>query len=147
MPEPCKTALPEELLSGYLDGALTQGEEQRVRIHLEDCEPCRLLFEDLAKLREATMSTQFETPRDDQWREAPRGGVSRLSFGLGWLLLGVWVLGLAGVALWQLATGPEGLGEKLLIFGGLSGFGLLVLSVVLDRIRTYRTDRYRRVEK
>lgn len=147
MAEPCKNGPPEELLSGYLDGALTQGEEQRIRLHLEDCRPCRQLFKDLSTLREATMSTDFEVPRDDQFREAPRGGLSRLSFSLGWLLIGIWVLAFGVFFLWQLLTSPDGLIEKLMIFGLFSGIGLLVLSVLLDRIRTYKTDRYRGVEK
>jgi hypothetical protein len=37
--------------------------------------------------------------------------------------------------------------EKTLIFGGLAAFGLIFLSVLLDRIKTARTDRYREVEK
>jgi len=37
--------------------------------------------------------------------------------------------------------------EKLLIFGGLTAFGLLFLSVLIDRIKAARTDRYWGVEK
>ena len=44
---------PEELLSGYLDGALTQQEEQRVRLHLERSPEARAMLEDLAALRSA----------------------------------------------------------------------------------------------
>ena len=33
MPEPCGRAFDEALLSGYLDDALVQGDEQRVRVH------------------------------------------------------------------------------------------------------------------
>ena len=31
----------EALISGYLDGELTQGDAQRVRVHLEDCAVCQ----------------------------------------------------------------------------------------------------------
>ena len=41
MPEPCGRTFDGALLSGFLDGALTQADEQRVRVHLEDCETCR----------------------------------------------------------------------------------------------------------
>ena len=73
LPAPCGRRFPEELLSGYLDRALTQGEEQRVRVHVEDCAACRTLLDELAALRETAMTTRFQIPPDDQWDdgEAP----------------------------------------------------------------------------
>jgi len=143
----CGRRFDEELLSGYLDGALTQGERQRVRLHLEDCPACRAELAEMTDLREAAMSTRFALPADDQWNEAPRGAVSRLSRGTGWLLVVVWIVAVAGFALWELATGPASLVEKLLVFAGLSGAALLFVSVLVDRLRTWPVDRYRRVPK
>ena len=40
----------EALLSGYLDSELTQGDEQRVRLHLEGCAACKSEIEELRKL-------------------------------------------------------------------------------------------------
>ena len=73
MPEHCGRTFDDALLSGYLDHALTQADEQRVRIHLEDCATCRMQMAQLAQLREVTMSTEFNVPSDDQWS----GGASR----------------------------------------------------------------------
>ena len=87
MSEACNRPFDEALLTGYLDQALTQESEQRVRLHLEDCAECRSLVDDLAAMREVTMTTQFQVPTDDQWSEAPRGPLSGLAFGLGWLIL------------------------------------------------------------
>ena len=144
---PCGRRFAEELLSGYLDRALTQGDEQRVRLHLEDCPECRTRVREMSDLREITMSTRFEVPADDQWDERPRGGVSRWSRGLGWLLLIVWIVAVAGFAFWQVATGPESLLVKTLVFGGVSGVVLLFLSILVDRLRTLPGDRYRGVSK
>jgi len=93
------------------------------------------------------MTTQFKTPADDAWDERPRGMASTLSFGAGWILVAVWLAGITGFWLWQLATGPDDLLAKVLIFSGLSAVGLLFLSVLIDRIKTYGTDRYRKVQK
>ena len=84
MPEQCDRRFDEVLLTGYLDDALVQGDEQRVRVHLEDCTSCRTLVEELAAAREATMSSTFDTPRDHEWPEMPRTGASRLAHRLGW---------------------------------------------------------------
>lgn len=137
----------ETLLSGYLDGELTQGEAQRVRIQLENDPEARRLYEEMRRMREATMTTGFAVPDDDQWDERPRGGLSLVSRGLGWLVVVVWLVAVSGFALWQLATAPEALWAKLFAFGAVAGFGLLLLSVLLDRLRAAPADRYRRVLK
>lgn len=137
----------QTLLSGHLDGELTQADEQRVRIHLEDCTSCRAVYVELEQLREATMTTRLDQPRDLEWDERPRGVFSGLSRGLGWLILIVWGVVTTGFGLWQLATGPENLMEKLIVFGGLSGLALLFVSIIVDRIRAAQTDRYRGVKK
>ena len=87
MPEQCGRTFDEVLLSGYLDDALVQGDEQRVRVHLEDCATCRTLVEELAAVREATMSSTFDIPRDHEWPEMPRTEASRLAHRLGWPLV------------------------------------------------------------
>lgn len=66
------TPFPEELLSGYLDGALTQQEEQRVSLHVEGSPQARALLAELAALRQASRTTDFEPVEDRQWCEAPR---------------------------------------------------------------------------
>ena len=147
MPEPCGRTFDGALLSGFLDGALTQADEQRVRVHLEDCETCRVQVEQMRRFREVIMSTQFEVPPDDQWSEQPRSAASRLSFGAGWTIVAVWALALVGYAAWELWTSDEPLVGKLIVFGGWTGLGLLLLGVLLDRLKAMKTDRYREVEK
>ena len=143
----CGRTFDEALLTGYLDGVLTQADRQRVRLHLEECVDCRRLIDEMSETREATMTTRFELPADDQWNEAPRGLASRLSAGLGWTLLLVWLVGMAGLLVGHIWSDEMPLIEKLLIFGGLSGIVLLFLSALIDRLKTMRTDPYRRVQK
>ena len=147
MTDDVRHAVPPEKLSGYLDGELTQQEGQQVRLHLEQCASCRAEFEEMQRLREVAMSTHFSVPTDDQWDERPQSGASKLSFGVGWIVLTVWLVGVFGFALGSLWSDTQSLGERLLVFGGLSGVALLFLSVLLDRMKNYSTDRYRRVKK
>lgn len=147
MTERCPTSFDQSLISGFLDRELTQAHDQRVRLHLEECAQCRALFEELQTMREAAMSTRFVEPSDDQWNERPRGPTSHISRSVGWVLAIVWLVVIAGYGIWQALTSPEGLFEKLLLVGGLAAFGLLFLSVLVDRIKSARTDRYREVEK
>ncbi len=156
MPEKsCDRSFDEALLTGYVDQALTQSDEQRVRVHLEQCPKCRTQVRDMKQLRETTMGSTFETPRDDQWSEAPRTGASWTFSRIGWMLVILWAVGVAGYALWEVWIRPtlwagsldEPLGRKLAVFSGVLGFGLLFASVLLDRLKSFKTDRYREVRK
>lgn len=143
----CPRGFPEELITGYLDRALSQGQDQRVRLHLEDCEHCHRLYHEMQELREVTMSTRFAVPPDDQWREIPRGSTSHFLRGTGWMLVLVWLAAAGVYGLWLLITAPGHALEKAFIFTGLSGAGMLFLSILLDRLKVLKTDRYRGVER
>ena len=147
MPEPCGRTFDEALLSGYVDRALVQRDEQRVRVHLEQCAVCRAVVEDLRAAREATMTSEFLTPRDDEWSETPRTESSRMLVGLGWPLVTAWAVLMIGYALWESWHETENLVERLLLLGGATGFGLLFFGVLLDRLKAAKTDRYREVRK
>ena len=147
MAESCPVRFDETLISGHLDGELTQAAEQRVRIHLEDCDHCRTVLGELLTLRKTTMSTEFHQPDDSQWDERPQSGVSLVMRGAGWILAIVWAVLIAGYGLWQFWQGSANLVERVLVFGGLSALALLFTSVLLDRLWAARTDPYREVEK
>jgi predicted anti-sigma-YlaC factor YlaD len=147
MPEACGRRFDEALLSGFVDGELTQADEQRVRVHVEDCAVCRTTVDEMSRLKEVTMSSQFRMPADDQWSEAPRGAASGLAFGVGWLLIVVYLVGVTAFGLWQFWTSDEPILGKLVAVAVPSGFVLLFLSVLIDRLKAMRTDRYRRVQR
>lgn len=139
--------LDEALISGYLDGELSQGEAQRVRIHLEDCARCRQTANELSTLKEATMGSRFQVPPDTQWDEAPRGRTSRLLRNAGLLVGLAWMVGLGLWLMWDLAHDPEALPGLLIVGGLILPAGLILASVLIDRRREIKTDRYRRVQK
>jgi len=147
MPEPCGRTFDEALLSGYVDRALVQRDEQRVRVHLEHCATCRAVVEDLRAVREATMTSEFLTPRDDEWSETPRTESSRMLVGLGWPLVTAWAVLMIGYALWEGWHETENFVERLLLVGGVTGFAMLFFGALLDRLKAVKTDRYREVHK
>ena len=147
MADRCSTTFNEALISGHLDGELTQAAEQRVRIHLEDCEHCRALLAELQVLRAATISTEFHQPDDSQWDESPRSGLSLLARRTGWVVAIIWAVFLASFALWHFWQGSANLVERILVFGGLSAVALLFTSVLIDRLRAAANDPYREVQK
>lgn len=97
-------------------------------------------------MREAARTTTFEQPSDEQWDESPRGWPSRLSRSLGWTLLCLWLVALVGFGLWRVAV-EQSPWAQLVVFGFLSGMALLFSSILLDRLRVLKTDRYRRIRR
>ncbi len=136
----------EALISGFLDGELTQADMQRVRVHLQDCAECRATADELSRLRETTMGSQFQLPPDTGWEEAPRGGTSRLLRSAGIVIGLAWIVGVLAFILVEMAN-EDDLAGLLFIGGLLLAGGLLTGSVLLDRRAELRNDRYRRVKK
>lgn len=137
-----------QMLSAYLDGELTQGGMQRVRVHLEDCESCRRSLEDMARLQELTRELAFAEPPEARMKELEKSLSVQAPRRLGWVFV------VAGLAAW-LAYGtvtyvrhwrPPTM-EELLASAVVTGFVLLLVSVVVERLRQLPHDKYRRIEK
>ncbi len=143
----CTRSFDEELISGYIDGALPQVDAQRVRLHVEDCGACRTLYEELRTLRETARSTRFDGPGDDEWPELPKTRPGRLSMSVGWVVLIAWLLVTSGLALYRFLIHAQDPLEIFLMLGLPGGVLLLGLSVLMDRLKELKTDRYRGVHR
>ncbi|GAB4236260.1 MAG: hypothetical protein Kow00109_09750 [Acidobacteriota bacterium] len=138
----------EVLLSGYLDGELTQQQSQRVELHLAECERCRQVLEELQEARRAAASLVLPEPAEREWKQMEATILERRTRRLGWLILLVWAVVTLAYGLFHVAVSPtEPLLAKILVFAFFLGMGLLFFSVLSERIRTRKTDRYRGVEK
>jgi len=143
----CARSFDEALLTGYLDHALPQRQAQRVRLHLEDCPPCRKFYDELGTLRQAALTTRFATPEDEVWPELPQTRTSWFSRSTGWLLMVAWLMVTGGLSLWHYLEKSHDPLEVFITFGLPSAFLLLFISVLLDRLRDLKTDRYRGVHR
>lgn len=135
----------EALLSGYVDGMLTQSERQRVELELARSESARRTLEQLQAIRNAARGSRFKVPEDRSWDERPRTRVSAWGRSLGWITVSAWALGLVALGIIELLH-RGGLGGTLML-GGVAGVALLFGSVLADRLRDLPNDRYRRVLK
>lgn len=136
----------EDLFSGYLDDVLTQADRQKVRVRLESCSACRQLLDELRTIRENARTTRFRPPREAVAAERPRGLLSSVLRSTGWLVLIVWFV--MNIALIFFLDIQEDAGFVRLIVGAsLLGWTLLLASVLVDRIRERKTDRYRGVAR
>jgi len=136
-----------ELLSGFLDGELTQQDHQRVRLHCEACDDCRTALEEFRAMRERVGQARLSELDQDVWRETMDDTTVKASRGIGWLLLiGGGLLG-AGFVVYNFLTGPQlSVFEKTVIGGIYGGLLLLFVSVLRQRLIERKTDKYKDVE-
>jgi len=137
-----------ELLSGYLDNELTQGDHQRVDVHLRRCDKCRQLLDDMTKLRGAVALSQSRPQLEDQrWEQIVNDLPTRASQSLGWILLITGAVTLLGLAIWEFAIDDDvTLPVKLAVAGLWFGLLFLFLSVLRQRLLSWKTDKYKDVK-
>jgi anti-sigma factor RsiW len=87
-----------KLLSGYIDGELTQQQRQRVEVHCSDCAECERELEALASLRREIGVSELSQFGEDTWRETMADTTTKAARGIGWLLLIGGAMAAAGVA-------------------------------------------------
>lgn len=147
MTQTCERAFDEVLLSGYLDHALNQAEAQKIRIHLEDCADCNSLYMELETLRAAAKGTSFKAPDETDWPELPQTRLSWFSRSIGWVVMISWLVVITGLALYRFLTTAGDPLEVFLVLGLPGAFVLLFCSVLLDRLRDLKSDRYRGIQR
>jgi len=134
-----------ELLSGYIDGELTQQDQQRVRLHCENCADCRRGLEELRTLRETMGKSKLSKVPQNVWRETMDDTAVKATRGIGWVLF---IGGLLLVAGYFVVTViPElSLLEALIVGGFYGGMLLLFISVLRQRLIERKSDKYKDVE-
>jgi len=136
-----------ELLSGYLDGELTQQQRQRVDIHCDTCTECKKNLEELRALRESIGKSRLSEIDQDVWREMMDDTTVRTSRGIGWLLFLGGVLVAMGIGVYEFVIASSlGLVEKLIVGATYGGLAVLFFSVLRQRLIERKTDKYKDVE-
>jgi anti-sigma factor RsiW len=144
MPGACEEY--EVLISGRIDGELGEDERSRLEAHLEGCSVCR---RELAHLERLAIGTSrllnVDEPPDEVWDAFLDGVYNRAERQTGWILVIVGVLGLsiAGITFFELHPAISPL-TKILLTVPAVGLLILFLSVLRQRMRAAKTDRYSR---
>ena len=140
----------DALLSAYVDGELDAGDVARVEARLADDADARREVQRLRRLKELTGNLRLKDAPPEAWEDFWQSAYNRSERSLGWLLLGLAVLVLAGwgaTVLLRAVLGAEGLSPllKAAVIAGVAGGGLLLVSVVRERIYARSRTRYKDV--
>ena len=136
-----------DMLSGYVDGELTQQQRQLVTIHCRDCKRCQQDLDELKDLRERIAGSILSEIGEDKWRESMPETVVQNTRSIGWILFLGGLLIIASIAVVGFLFSDEiSAGMKLLIVTIYGGLGLLFVSVLRQRLIERKTDKYKDVE-
>jgi hypothetical protein len=135
------------LLSGFVDGELTQQQRQFVSLHCDGCETCREELARLKEVRERVGKAALSEAGEDKWRETMDDSTVQITRGIGWLIFIIGLLAIAGIGLIAFIYSNElSIGMKLIFVGIYGGLALLLISVLRQRLIERKTDKYKDVE-
>ena len=144
-PEPT----PDQLLAmAYVDGELDDGARAELEGRLAN-EPALLReVAELKRLEVIARQTAPPEPIDHEWKRLEQEVIHSGGHFLGFLLVVLGTLGLAGWGMLEVFADDElGLVPKLLIGTTIGGFALLFLVILRARLRTLPYDPYTEVKR
>jgi anti-sigma factor RsiW len=133
-----------ELITGYVDNELTQQQRQRVSVHMERCDSCRSLCEEINAMKDAITKLPYPSVDQQRLNELMEERTSKQLAILGWVGL---IVGLSGLFIWHLVVlwGNPSVATALVTLLEASGV-LLLASVLRQRLIARKTDRYKDVD-
>lgn len=136
------------MLVGLLDGELSPQEAAEVNEHLARCAGCRREYDQLRETSGKLEALTFSEPDDEMLRRLWRSPFSRLSRIGGLVLVIGGYAALIAFALFQFFTSDtEETWNKLSITAIGIGFLILLIHVIRERLKTYKNDPYREIER
>lgn len=136
------------LLMGLIDDELTSEEAGDVNSHLIKCEACRKEYEELKETGASIGKASFIEPQDEVlsrlWK-SPYSRFAKLS-GL-FLVIAGWI-SLVMYGLVQAIRSPdEPVFTRVAVAALIIGFIVLLLTVIRERIHSYKSDPYKEVKR
>lgn len=137
----------KKLLMGLLDNELSRKEKTSLEIHLKECLECRRELKEFERVKGVVKSMKYKELPDEVWEKYWSKVYNRLERGLGWILvsIGAMILLFYGgfKAIEELVKDPTiAVFLKVAILILLVGLVILFVSVVRERIFTYKRDKY-----
>ena len=138
----------DKMLSAYLDGELTQQEQQRVRVYVEESEEAAEELRQLRELKKLTSELAFAAPPDDRLDELAKSLSVEAPRKAGWALLSAGVVAIIVMISVQVVTIPHVPWWAKVFYGTMAaGFVLVLGSVLRQRSLEAPHDRYRGVKR
>ena len=134
-------------LMAYLDGEMDGAERETFEKEIASDPDLRRMAEEFGALINRANSLQLEEPPEEVWDNYWDEVHGRMGRRFGWVFMALGGLALAGLGLWKYLSSPH---PPLLNWGlglGALGTGILLVTVLRERLREMKHDRYRKVKR
>jgi len=133
-----------EKLSGYIDGELTQQQSQQVRLHIDNCDSCSKLQNELIEMQSDIKTLKAADCEEAALEKIMQDLGAQKSQQWGWMFIIIGSLLMMAYSFFQFIVSTEMHSfEKIII--GLLGVGglLLFVSVLKQRLIAMKNDKYK----
>jgi len=140
------------LMEKHLEGELTKAEQQDFENLLESNTALKKEFEEQKRIKEVIKTMKMKNPSSELWDGYWERTYNRLERGLGWLAIFVGVLILMGFASIEFVSrfyedNNIPVFVKIGIVSLVFGFLVLLFSVIREKLFTYKTDKYKEIQR
>ena len=136
------------LMMGLMDNELTPEETADVNQHLIRCESCRREFDELSRSYSKLGAVSFSGPSDDELDRIWKSPFSRFARNTGlFIVFAGWITLILYSLVEFFRSDAEPILPKVAFVGIIIGFVILLYAVVSDRLRAFRTDPYKEVNR
>ncbi len=138
------------LLEKGLTGGLTAAEMKELEELLNADPELRSEWESLRSIREVTSAMKFREPSQETWDTYWAGVYARLERGIAWMLISISLSILLGYGLYTLVlsfieNSQLSLFLKIVIGGLAIGVGILLVSVLREKLSVRKSERYKEI--
>ena len=138
-----------QLMTGYIDGELSDAQRRELESHLRACEACTRELEEFVAIKENLTMIKFKEPSDAELERYWGRVYNRLERGVAWILFS---LGAIVVLCWgafkmieEIIQDPNiSLVLKIGVVSLVVGVVVLFVSMVRERLTVRKTDKYSR---
>lgn len=141
-----------EMLSGYVDGELSEKERLAFEKDLAESAELRAELEEFMRLKEMTGIMTYADLPDEVWENYWQSLYKKLERGFGWIFFSVGAIALLFYGVFQFLselyinpTTPIFI--KIAVTALLLGVIILLVSFSRERLFAYKRDRYKEVKK
>jgi hypothetical protein len=137
----------QSLITGYLDGELSDEQRTALEVHIADCQGCQRELAEERELKAGLDGVAFREPGDDELERFWQNVYNRTERGLGWILFTVGAIALLSFGTIMLITELFADSEvswivKIGVVAVISGLVLLFVSILRERLTVRKTDKY-----
>jgi len=140
------------LMMAALDGEISPDERRELDAVIDSHPEVRREYEMLGRVKEVTGTMTYNKPPEEVWDRYWTSVSNRVERGIGWILVSVGAVVVGSYAAWkwlEAIWGETGLPlfVRLAILALAAGLLILAVSVVREKIFTYRRDPYKEIQR